>query len=344
MSLREQALLRQVAVAYDTRFTLMGKPQKGYRNTCYPVQLGDGDAANFILYKREPGMTVTIRNANRIGDSLARAGLPARHTLSKRIIRLQAEESSRYGALYAYLPGNTIPWEAYARSHIKLLGAAMSNMHAALKTVPTTDLPTVQQQYQVIFQRLARYFNEQSVRQAMAHKLQLAIVPQAIQASQQLLGFAPHLPHSQPLHMDFVRGNVLFGTNATGQLAITGILDFEKTAAGHPLFDIARTLAFLLVDCATIPEQNIRRYFLHSGYTKRGITAFRNVRIHTSWGNSNALEALIDLFLLYDFYKFLRHNPYEYLSENHHFARTRNLLIKRAIIVRLNDRIKETGE
>jgi Ser/Thr protein kinase RdoA (MazF antagonist) len=342
--LGQQALLQRVGALYNTNFTLMNEPQKGYRNTCYPVRLDDGRVANFILYKREPGIITTIKNANRIGDFLASAGMPTRQTLNDRIIHLQSRELSRYGALYAYLPGSTIPWEAYTRSHIKLLGKAMSDMHASLQVVPPTGLPMVQRQYQKIFQRLERYFSQPSVQQAMKRKLYLTVAPKAISASQQLLNHAHYFPAVQPLHMDFVRGNILFGTDATSQLAITGVLDFEKTAVGHPLFDIARTLAFLLVDCATIPEQNIRRYFLDSGYTKRGAATFRNIHIRTAKKDTNALEALINLFLLYDFYKFLRHNPYEYLGENHHFVRTRNLLIKRAIIVRLNDRMEKTGE
>ena len=44
------------------------------------------------------------------------------------------------------------------------------------------------------------------------------------------------------------------------------------------------------------------------------------------------LEPLLDAFLLYDFYKFLRHNPYESLSANEHFTRTRDLLLARRII------------
>lgn len=344
ISSREQELLRRVANIYQTTFTLLHAPQKGYRNTCYPVRLADGRAANFIVFKREPGIIDAIRRANQIGNFLASAALPARYTLNDRIIHLRSGELSRYGALYAYLPGGTIPWEAYTRRHIKLLGQVMSDMHAALHTAPMADLPMVHQQYQLIFTRLQRYFNEQPVQQAMAHKLQLAIAPQAIHNCQQLLQYAQHFSQVQPLHMDFVRGNILFGYDSAKQLAITGILDFEKTAVDHPLFDIARTLAFLLVDCASIPEQNIRRYFLHSGYTKRGKTNFRNIFIQTPQDKINVLEALIDLFLLYDFYKFLRHNPYEYLSENHHFIRTRDLLRKRAIIVRLDVRIEKTGE
>ncbi len=39
------------------------------------------------------------------------------------------------------------------------------------------------------------------------------------------------------------------------------------------------------------------------------------------------LKALIGFFLLHDFHKFLKHTPYESLEQNHHFVRTRDILI-----------------
>jgi Ser/Thr protein kinase RdoA (MazF antagonist) len=114
-----------------------------------------------------------------------------------------------------------------------------------------------------------------------------------------------------------VRGNILFDDQAR----ITGVLDFEKTAWGHPALDIARTLAFLLVDCKYKSEDKTRKYFLISGYNKRGPAR--------TPGSSPLLEKLITTFLLHDFYKFLRHNPYESLRNNEHFVRTRDLLVQR---------------
>ncbi len=113
---------------------------------------------------------------------------------------------------------------------------------------------------------------------------------------------------------------------------MTGILDFEKTAYGHPVFDVARTLAFLLVDCEYKGEAKIRKYFLQSGYNKRGTVNFRNPIIKHGNRTTNLLESLIDLFLLYDFYKFLRHNPYEFLEQNHHYKRTRDILLTRNML------------
>ena|SRR5579862_918408 len=132
--------------------------------------------------------------------------------------------------------------------------------------------------------------------------------------------------------MDFVRGNILFTSSPT--LEITGILDFEKAARGHPSFDIARTLAFLYVDCKYKEVDQVRRAFLLSGYHRYGRTPYRPVTVRTTLGPYDLLETLIDIFLLYDFYKFLRHNPYESLSINEHFVRTCQLLAERQLVER----------
>jgi Ser/Thr protein kinase RdoA (MazF antagonist) len=106
---------------------------------------------------------------------------------------------------------------------------------------------------------------------------------------------------------------------------ISGILDFEKASWGPPIFDIARTLAFLIVDCKYKPEPKVRKYFLHSGYNKRGDSNFTHTKV---------FEQLVDFFLVHDFYKFLKHNPYETLEQNEHFVRTRDFLLKRNILIR----------
>jgi len=136
---------------------------------------------------------------------------------------------------------------------------------------------------------------------------------------ERLLSGCCRLPDTQQLHMDFVRGNILFEDER-----ITGILDFEKTAVGHPLFDVARTLAFLLVDCKYKTEDEIYRYFLQSGYHKRGAAKLDYY--------PGLLERLVEFFLLHDFYKFLRHNPYESLNDNEHFVRTVSILTRGGVL------------
>jgi Ser/Thr protein kinase RdoA (MazF antagonist) len=200
--------------------------------------------------------------------------------------------------------------------HIKQLGATMSNMHAVLRQLPRHNLPLVTEENRTLLVRMERYFADEGARAALANKLGLAIAD--ITRMQPALDACAGLP-AQALHMDFVRGNILFNDTP----AITGILDFEKTAWGSPLFDIARTLAFLIVDCKYKPEAKVRKYFLHSGYSKRGQSSFEH---------SPHFEGLVSFFLLHDFYKFLRHNPYESLDQNEHFVRTRSFLLKRNII------------
>jgi len=165
-----------------------------------------------------------------------------------------------------------------------------------------------------------RYFNDRDVINAAAHKLHVRTIPRDFAHT---LAACQHLPGRQALHMDFVRGNILFEDTQ-----ISGIIDFEKAAVGSPLFDIARTLAFLLVDCKYKPEDKIRKYFLRSGYLKRGKTVLTNYTID----GKSALDELINFFLMHDFYKFLRHNPYEALEQNEHYIRTKALLLKRRLI------------
>jgi len=95
-----------------------------------------------------------------------------------------------------------------------------------------------------------------------------------------------------------------------------------------------------MVDCKHKSEQQVRKYFLFSGYQKRGNNRLPKVRLTGISKTSDLLARLVDIFLLYDFYKFLRHNPYQSLSDNEHFLRTRDLLLSRELIYRANDTIK----
>lgn len=300
--------------------------QKGYRNESHPAELADGQRVNLIIYKSEAGILPRIRRANAVADYLAGQGMPARRTADSRILQIAAPGGrQKYAALYLYLTGKTIPWEAYTQKHLKALGQAMGDMHGFLQVYPAVanGLPPVAEEYLEILARMRRYFADPAVAGAMRAKLGVAVPPTVPTRLRRVLGGCATLPGQQPLHMDFVRGNVLFDPQAN----IAGILDFEKTAQGHPLFDIARTLAFLLVDCKHKPEAKVRKYFVQSGYNKRGRGAFKV-------GDSVAplLEQLVDLFLLHDFYKFLRHNPYEFLHLNEHYTRTAAQLVQRGAL------------
>jgi Ser/Thr protein kinase RdoA (MazF antagonist) len=293
--------------------------QKGYRNESYAAELADGRTVNLIIYKREGGIVDRIRAANQVSNYAAAHGLPVRKTIDPRIVRLGKGDFVKYAALYNYLPGHTIPWEAYTMDHIKQVGAGLNNLHTTLQPMPHTDIPYVVDECRAMVGRMERYFADDGVHDAMAGKLCLAILDTTRLRPALTKGL--DLPGQQALHMDFVRGNILFEGNDEPQ--ISGILDFEKTAWGAPIFDIARTLAFLIVDCKYKEEAKVRKYFLYSGYNKRGNASFEPTPL---------LEDLINFFLLHDFYKFLRHNPYESLKHNEHFVRTRDFLLKRNIL------------
>lgn len=320
------ATIRRILDAYELDVVAIGQSQKGYRNEAIPLLLADRTTLNLILYKSEAGMLTRIRNANKVADFLADAGFPARRTYASRIICLKRGSFIKYAALYNYLPGNTIAWEAYTREHIKCLGKTLSDMHAALRKLPRHDLPDVVQEYRKQLQRMSRYFADPAVDHALREKLGCSIPADQFDILQAVLEAAQGLHDLQPLHMDFVRSNILF-SDEVQSVRVSGILDFEKAAWGHPVFDIARTLAFLQVDCKYKTPLQVWKYFLRSGYNKRGSMTYTPQFVTIADGRFDLLQQLLHLFWLHDFYKFLRHNPYESLPANEHFRRTYALLV-----------------
>lgn len=324
-----EPILEKVLAAYDIRPRKVHAFQKGYRNEIWPVELPDGSFLNLTFFKREDGIAQRVRRTDVVSEYLAERGMPTRQRADRRILQLKFGNEAVLAGVYTYLPGATIPWEAYTMNHIKLLGKAMSDMHALLADMPSTDMPSVYDEYSAILRRMSRYFADPQVAAAMRQKLGLELDAAQLESADDLLRRESERPGGQVLHMDFVRGNILFGGPtqpglALGDVRLSGILDFEKTALGEPVVDIARTLAFLLVDCKYKQPQKIYKYFLHSGYTKRGAA--------TTPIDRELLEKYVGLFLLYDFYKFLRHNPYESLAANEHYVRTRDILHERNMV------------
>lgn len=325
----DQQTVRRIAKLYGLEVSEIHEVRKGYRNESRQIDLPDGAAVNLMLYKREPQIVDVIRRANAIGAYLDACGLPVRAPLDGRIVKILSLGSARYACLYGYLDGETIPWEAYTQDHIKLLGQTMARLHAALAEY-REPLPKVADEYQSIVARMERYFTDRSVNLAARSKLNLKVSEKVFARFHHILSFCEKLPNQQALHMDFVRSNILFSGDS--ELRVAGIIDFEKAAWGHPLFDVARTLAFLLVDCKYKPADKVRKYFLDSGYQKRGHRRLDRIMVRGYGERRQLLEELVDLFLLYDFYKFLRHNPYEFLHQNEHYVRTSNLLLQRGVI------------
>ncbi len=326
----EDVTVRRVLQKYGLEVFQLYPLQKGYRNESHPVRLEGGRLVNLILYKHEPGVVELIRRTNSIGEFLVTAGFPARSPVDGRIMKVSAARLSRYAGIYHYLPGQTIPWEAYTQEHIKLLGKTMAGLHSALRIYDGVELPQVAVEYSHIVRCMQRYFASSQVNSAVTTKLEVRVAPAIFSRLLPILKRCETLAGQQALHMDFVRGNILFSDDEP--LVVTGVLDFEKAAYGHPLFDVARTLAFLLVDCKYKPADKVRKYFVASGYQKRGKRRLEHVVVLRNNRRVALLEELLDLFLLYDFYKFLRHNPYEALSQNEHYVRTRSLLLRRGVI------------
>lgn len=334
-------LVSQILEAYSLAYRQVDTPIGGYRNLSCRVVLENNHSINVLLYKNEPSMPATIRTANKVSNFLSSKGMPARQTVDERILRLASSTRERYAVLYNYLPGQTIPWQSYSKNHIKLTGKAMSMMHAHLQAAPINEKPQSDEVLHII-RRMKRYFSRTDVQKAMRRKLGLSLPQAKLAYLEQSITLSKHLPKQHMLHMDFVRGNLLFQAIQKtggekddlrlGSVEMTGIIDFEKTAYGHPVFDVARTLAFLLIDCPRYPPDKIYKYFLTSGYNKRGIAQFKAPVINYKNEVRNLLEDYMNFFLLYDLYKFLRHNPYEFLEQNHHYLQTRHTLVSRNMV------------
>jgi Ser/Thr protein kinase RdoA (MazF antagonist) len=319
-------MIEKILKEYGLSWVKVLPAQKGYRNQSNPVVLDDGSIVNLIMYKSEPGILAKIHSANAVADYLAGKGYPARSMYDKRLICLSAGKRQKYAALYKYLPGKTIPWEAYTMERIKALGQAMSDMHALLKSLDVA-LPSIVDECLRLCKAMNVYFANSGVQTAMHVKLGLGFDCELLDRYHKLIYKCSQLNNQQALHMDFVRGNIIFEDDL-----ISGVIDFEKTSFGHPLFDVARTLAFLLVDCKYKSEDKIRKYFLTSGYSKRGGLKLLNLAMRFEGSATYILEELVSFFLLYDLYKFLLHNPYESLELNEHYKRTKTILADRGVI------------
>lgn len=293
--------------------------ESGYRNKCFPVLLGDGRKVNVVFYKNDANILSRIKNANAVSDYLAKRGIPTRRAFTHKenaVLQIKGRNlNTRYICVYNYLDGNTIPWEGYTSKHIKLLGGKMGEIHKVLAECKLSSLPDGVEEIRNLNRMMEKYFEEHPVKEAIKRKLNLKL-------NYNFQLFNSHICkltnlQTQPLHLDFVRGNILFKTEP--DLYISGILDFEKVAFGPQILDIARTLAFLIIDCKFKKEEKVRKYFLYNGYQKRGSLSLPDL---------SQLEDLLRFYWMYDFYKFLKHNPYEFLCENEHFVRTRDKLVK----------------
>lgn len=316
-------LVELILKRYGVAVKDISEPQTGYRNHSYKVEDLEGALYNLMVFKNEPDIVRRINNADSVARHVSTV-LPVRMRLDERITTIHRPSGDTYAALYNYLPGSTIEWGSYTKDHLKVTGIAMAKMHSALSnSTALTSQNTIYTEFAELLGRIESYFSKADVVKAANDKLGVRLrinynfLVEAVNA-------AKHLKNQHSLHMDFVRGNILFDTTSHsktitfGKAHLTGIIDFEKTAVGSPLFDMARTLAFLYVDCKYKSHEKIRKYFLYSGYVKYGDGTI---------GSKALLDHYVKIFLLHDFYKFLLHNPYEDLYKNEHFIRTRDILI-----------------
>src|SRR5690606_18049004 len=131
-------LVPKVTAAYGLDVVSIGPSQKGYRNESYRLALVSGEEVNLIFHKSEQDALGRIKSADIASRSLAEVSLPVRTRYDKRILKLSDGRRNVYAGLYTYLPGSTIPWEAYTMDHIKLLGWIMSDMHAVWRSSEVT--------------------------------------------------------------------------------------------------------------------------------------------------------------------------------------------------------------
>lgn len=367
-------LLKQLSTIYGKDFINIDKtPKKGYRNSSFRVKTLNGEKFNLIIYKNEPTILETINKANWVSSNLAKIGFPVRSLVrtqrGRDILQIKKDSKVRFSCLYNYIEGETIPWEAYSMKHLKLLGWFMGDMHSNCQLpasylrdeVSQIDhkllLPNVFDDIKDKLSEMYEYFCDDGVKSALKSKINIHIdMDYFILLAHHIEKIEGELGRSKAdsiLHMDLVRGNILFRSEVRnlrlcqvfdGQskfqivesksegydskyilddLVLTGVIDFEKAAFGHPVVDVARTLAFLFVDCKSKTADEIKKYFLASGYQKRGKgQAFK----------PEILNTLLVYFWIYDFYKFLLHNPYEFLERNEHFRRTRKILLTNKLI------------
>ncbi len=297
----------------------------GFRNSCFKIDC-ETESFVFIIYKAEKNIKSTIINAHFTTEYLSDNGFPVRVPIKTKsgeeVSEITWGGGRHFAALYNFLEGVTIPWEAYTRRHIKSIGKTLSDMHFYLRDVDIPDNVRLPDWYLDTIKEvdlMKKYFKE--VEPWIEKKLKVKLNWTKLI---KLYDFIKSIKQQNfcILHYDFVRGNILFSRKLDKKLdiyPICGILDFEKVCVGPKIADIARTLAFLIIDCKYKDESTVRRRFLKSGYIKRGKSKFSVTK--------KELDNLIQYFWLRDFWKFLVHNPYEYLHMNEHYKRTIKSLI-----------------
>ncbi len=317
----------------------------GFRNRCFKIDSNKGKYI-FIIYKNEYGVKKAILNAHFVARLLKlkrfKTRVPILAINGSEVVKINFQEGYHYCALYNYLEGKTIPWEAYTRRHLKAIGKTLSDIHWHLllkgnKLIRFNMLSVGKnfQNWQDVTKMEIRQMRSylKNVEPWIQKKLKVKLAWEKIENIFLKLARNRCLDKGflSVIHYDFLRGNILFSNKLDKKndlYPIVGILDFEKVCIGPVIADIARTLAFLLIDVKYKQDKEIRKRFLLSGYEKRGKSdlPFSNIYDYN-------LEVLLKYFWLRDFWKFLENNPYESLHLNEHYLRTRDKLSETGILI-----------
>ncbi|HEC64152.1 MAG TPA: hypothetical protein ENI23_02530 [bacterium] len=323
------SILEKIDDEYRMSLDLVGKYEDGFRNSVFKL-LDKKTEKNYVLivYKRESGIQQTINNAHLVAKFLSLKGFPTRIPIKTDKGKEKVNFKERYLALYNFLPGETIPWEAYTKKHLKAIGKTLSNLHFELREYKEVENLTLWRDLVAgEVKGMKKYFRE--VEQWIVKKLGIRNEELRIR---KIFDFVMELDsnRAQALHYDFVRGNILFSDRVLkdNTYEITGLIDFEKVCLGPPVADTARTLSFLLVDTKFKDEKEVVKYFLDKGYNKRG-----NNKLQIT---NDKLKMLISYFWLRDFWKFLLHNPYEDLYSNEHYLRTVEKLLEKGVLTKVS--------
>lgn len=314
-------LLNNLSNTYGLEFIqILNHSEKGYRNKNLILKTTD-KSYNLVIYKREKGILTTIKSTNQFYKYLNSNNIPTRKVIrtksKKDIIVLKSNNINYYASLYSFIEGSTLPWEGWNKSHLKTIGCILALIHSFKIPEDLNYLSNVVDIEIEHLNRMQTYFSNEDVSKALSIKLKLIVNKDYLESFYSTFTILRSQKNISLLHMDLVRGNVIWNNKN-----LAGIIDGEKVCKGLPIFEIARTFSFLLVDCKYKTAKEVFKYFLVKGYLKE-----------TSLFNGELLQTLVDFYLIYDFYKFLKHSPYESLEKNEHFLRTRFILLKRKILI-----------
>ncbi len=308
----------------------IGEFTQGYMNFVFPFTLKNAHEAKkyvAVFYNASRYSSAVdlakLEACEQVAGKLATAGLPARTAVlardGRKFCKYAFRGENNFFALYEYLPGEALMWESYTRRHLYALGATLKQIHVALKNETGLELPQWRKYLPSDSAKITKYFQVNS--KIIKTKLKIELNTEKFQ---KILKSMQADKTTQVIHGDFVRSNVLFSSEKRAEdYEITGILDFEKCMYAPAIVDIARTLAFLLVDCKHKSESEIVYHFLIRGYGANDYPKYISL-YH--------LKEFLLYFWTRDLWKFLTANPYESLHQNYHFTATVKYLQKYIVL------------